>query len=180
MPTVETQSSHQSKASKSGRRFEDEIYQLLVDQITDPEVSILRPRTQVYKPNTKKSGRRYACLTLHTTIGSIIGDTDIVIFNKKKKEPLVIISCKTSLHGRITESLYYARLYRERYPQLPQFFVTSDNHIEFGSEAKPRKSRVLATYENIFVYSWNPKTILGGCIKSKDSFIEDIKRVIDE
>lgn len=179
MTAVETQSSHQSKASKSGKAFEDEIYELLVREIQSPKLSIHRPRTHVYKPHVKSPRRRYACLTLHTPIGSIIGDTDIVIFNKEKKEPLVIISCKTSLHGRITESLYYARLYREKYGQLPQFFVTRDNHREFGSEEKPRKSRVLATYEHIFVYSWNPKTILGGVVKSKDSFIDDIKRVID-
>lgn len=180
MTTVETQSGHQSKASKSGKKFEDEVYQLLIDNIDNPKVAILRPRTHVYKPDERKTGRRYACLTLHTNIGSIIGDTDIVIFSKQKKVPLAIISCKTSLHGRITESLYYARLYREKYGQLPNFFVTSDNDKEFGSEEKPRKSRVLATYENIFVYSWNPTTILGGCVKSKDSFIDDIKRVIAE
>ena len=61
--------------------------------------------------------------------------------------------------------------------RLPLFFVTKDLGLELGTQNKPKKARVLATYENIFVYSSNPNTSFGGCVHSINTLINDIGRV---
>ncbi len=172
---------HQSYVSRSGNEFQNEIYTMIFDGLHDNEkVMVAQPSSRITAtpPNKERKSRRFACLEIHTPRGSIIGDTDIVIFNKKQARPVCIVSCKTSLHSRNTESLYYARLYRDMYGKaLPFFFVTKDNTIELGSVDEPTKPRVLFEYENISVYSTNPKTELGGCIKSVSQLIRDLKRM---
>jgi hypothetical protein len=153
-----TVNEHQSFVTRSGRGFQDEIYTMIFEGLKDNEKVVVAqpsPKIQTTPPNTEKKkskSHRYVCLEIHTPAGSIIGDTDIVIFNKKRSHPMCIVSCKTSLHSRNTESLYYARLYRDMYGKmLPFFFVTEDknrNRSELGSVNKPTKPRVLFEYEN--------------------------------
>ncbi|MGA2105044.1 MAG: BsaWI family type II restriction enzyme [Methanoregula sp.] len=172
---------HQSYVSRSGNEFQNEIYKIIFNGLNDNEkVSVAQPLSRITAtpPNKEHKSKRFACLEIHTPRGSIIGDTDIVIFNKKQARPACIVSCKTSLHSRNTESLYYARLYRDMHGKtLPFFFVTKDKTIELGSVDNPTKPRVLFEYENISVYSTNPKTQLGGCIKSISQLIPDLKRI---
>jgi hypothetical protein len=175
---------HQRYVSISGNEFQKEIYTIIFDGLQYNEKVVVAqpsPRPIIAAPNKACKSRRYVCLEIHTPVGSIIGDTDIVIFNKKRYLPICIVSCKTSLHSRNTESLYYARLYRDKYGKdLPFFFVTKDknkNKSELGSVSKPTKPRVLFEYENISVYSTNPKTQLGGCIKPISQLIPDLKRM---
>jgi len=182
-----TVNEHQSYVTRSGRGFQEEIYTMIFNGLKGNEKIVVAqpsPKIQTSPPNNEKKKRkskRFVCLEIHTPAGSIIGDTDIVIFNKKRAVPLCIVSCKTSLHSRNTESLYYARLYRDMYGKtLPFFFVTKDknkNKSELGSVSKPTKPRVLFEYENISVYSTNPKTQLGGCIKPISHLLPDLKRI---
>lgn len=183
---------HQSAKPISGKNFQNKIYQMIFDGLKDyNRVEVAQPSTKINAtppPNTTKDQKlkriskekpktkRYYCLEIHTAAGSIVGDTDIVIFNKKRYKPICIVSCKTSLHSRNTESLYYARLYRDKHGlDLPFFFVTEDINLELGSVVKPTKPRVLFQYENISVYSTNPKTQLGGYIKSISQLIPDLQ-----
>jgi len=180
--TVETTiNEHQSYVCKSGNEFQNEIYKIIYDGLRDNgKVLVAQPSSRITAtpPNKEPKSKRFACLEIHTPRGSIIGDTDIVIFNKKQARPTCIVSCKTSLHSRNTESLYYARLYRDMYGKaLPFFFVTKDNNIELGSVDDPTKPRVLFEYENISVYSTNPKTQIGGCIKSISQLLPDLKKM---
>jgi hypothetical protein len=183
-PVKATVNEHQSYVSRSGNEFQNEIYTIIFNGLKDNEKVVVAqpsPRPIITAPNIVRKSKRYACLEIHTPVGSIIGDTDIVIFNKKRSLPICIVSCKTSLHSRNTESLYYARLYRDKYGKdLPFFFVTKDknkNKSELGSVDKPTKPRVLFEYENISVFSTNSKTQLGGCIKSISQLIPDLKRM---
>lgn len=179
-----TVTEHQRYVNESGHEFQDEIYTTIFKGLQDNERVVVAqpsPKISASPPDKERKSKRYACLEIHTPVGSIIGDTDIVIFNKKRYLPVCIVSCKTSLHARNTESLYYARLYRDKYGKdLPFFFVTKDkskNKSELGSISKPTKPRVLFEYENVAVYSTNPKTQLGGCIKSISQLIPDLKRI---
>ena len=175
---------HQSYVSISGNAFQKEIYSIISEGLKEnTKVMVAQPSSRISAtpPNKERKSKRYACLEIHTPVGSIIGDTDIVIFNKKQARPVCIVSCKTSLHSRNTESLYYAHLYRDMYGKtLPFFFVTEDknkNNSELGTVSKPTKPRVLFEYENISVYSTNQKTDIGGCIKSISQLIPDLKRI---
>lgn len=182
-----TVNEHQSYVTRSGRGFQDEIFSKIFEGLKENEKVVVAqpsPKIQTTPPDgerKKSKSQRYVCLEIHTPAGSVIGDTDIVIFNKKRSQPVCIVSCKTSLHSRNTESLYYARLYRDMYGKtLPFFFVTEDknrNRSELGSVTKPTKPRILFEYENIAVYSTNPKTQLGGCIKPISNLIPDLKRM---
>ena len=172
---------HQSYVCKSGNEFQEEIYTMIFNGLHDNEkVTVAQPSPTITTtpPNKERKSKRYACLEIHTPVGSIIGDTDIVIFNKRRYLPVCIVSCKTSLHSRNTESLYYARLYRDKYGKdLPFFFVTKDKKTELGSVDRPTKPRILFEYENISVYSTNQKTQFGGCIKQISQLIPDLKRM---
>jgi len=171
---AKTEQQHQSEVTRAGRRFQEEIYRVVAEAITDPNLIVANFRIKQTHPEV------YNSLQLHTPIGSGHVDADIIIFDRRKSLPVVIISCKTSLHGRITESLYSAHIYRDMYRRLKFFLVTKDNsrRSEWGSEAKAPQPRILAAHENIFVYSTNPKTSLGGYIKSIDDLIRDIKRCV--
>jgi len=174
---VTTQADHQSKASKSGNDFQHQIFQKIISEIKDPKFMILQPRSSVYLPGNEKRPRHFSCLEIVTPIGSFIGDTDIVIFNKLRHKPVLIISCKTSVRERITQSLYYSRLYRDKYGLIPFFLITKDVKGEFGTEKKAGKARILAEHERMWVFTENIKTI-GGCVKPLDSLIQEIWRVI--
>ncbi len=53
------------------------------------------------------------------TSTKIKGDVDLVVINKNEEnEPLAVISCKTSLHGRFTETLFYAVVWKQLKPNL--------------------------------------------------------------
>jgi hypothetical protein len=175
---------HQRDATLSGRKFQNEIYSLISNGLRGNErVSVEQPYSKIIitAPGKVSKTKRFYCLEIHTAAGSIIGDTDIVIFNKRRAIPICIVSCKTSLHSRDTESLYYARLYRDQYAKgLPFFFVTKDinkNRSELGSIDKPTKPRILFQFENISVYSTNPKTQFGGCIKPISQLVPDLLKM---
>ena len=179
MPRVKTETDHQSKASRSGNAFQREIYKMILDQVKDPNLSVNQPSTTIVKAGKKKrKGKQFPCLLIHTPIASFIGDTDIVVFNKRKQVPAVIISCKTSIRERIAQALYSARLYRAQHGEnLPFYLVTRDPGLEFGSEQKPKKALVMVWHERISVYTMNPRTVTGGPIRPIDQLIPDIHLV---
>lgn len=183
---------HQRDKPISGKKFQNEVYKMIYEGLKDndrvvvaqpsPKINATPPPDPTKKQNPRKTpktalkSKRYYCLEIHTPAGSIIGDTDIVIFNKKRYKPICIVSCKTSMHARNTESLYYARLYRDKHGKdLPFFFVTADIDFELGSVEKPTKPRVLFQYENISVYSTNPDTKIGGYIKPISQLLPDLQ-----
>jgi hypothetical protein len=163
----------------TGHDFQNDIYNWLIENIHHDNVSILQPKKlKPILPNRRQPPNKFFCLQLHTPIGSIIGDTDIVVFDRAAKKPIIIISCKRSIRERLTESLYYKGLYERMYGiRLPLFVVTDDPDLEFGTGEKPKKARILATFENTFVYSTNPETEVSGCVKFIDSLINDVRRV---
>lgn len=174
---MENDSVAQSKRAKSGNEFEHEIYDYLSNELKDnSKIKLLRPRTQVYLPGSKRP-HELSCMQITTPYGDIVGDTDIVVYHTKRGIPLMIVSCKTSIRERLTQSIFHLYLYRKKYPDIKLFFVTKDNDLEFGTIKKPNKNRILAESENVYCYSKNPSTEYGGCIHPFDSMIVDIKRM---
>ena len=126
-----------------------------------------------------------------------MGDTDIVVFSKKYQIPIAIVSCKISLHGRLTETLFYS-LYFRITNRVRVVLATADKgkqkekdkwETEWGSPEKPSKNRLLATLFLDGVYvdntptfmppSFNPskdKTIIGGIVRPINELPYDIIR----
>lgn len=128
---------------------------------------------------------------------SLIGDTDIVVFSNRYEVPIVIISCKVSLHGRLTETLFYSLYYRIT-NKIKFILVTSDKgkqaeegkwESEWGSVEHPSKDRIMAALFSDGVYvdnvstfmprGFNPsnkKTQVGGIIRELTELPLDIIR----
>ncbi|MEM3341448.1 MAG: BsaWI family type II restriction enzyme [Thermoplasmata archaeon] len=126
----------------------------------------------------------------------VVGDTDIVIFSKNYQIPVLIVSCKVSLHGRLTESLFYS-LYYKITNKIKFVLATPDKgkqakekwETEWGMPEKPSKDRMLATLfldgiyvdnvPNFMPPSFNPerdKTALGGIVRPLVELPYDIIR----
>jgi len=81
----------------------------------------------------------------------VIGDTDIVVFSRRHQIPIVIVSCKVSLHGRLTETLFYSLYYRIT-NKVKFVLATPDKgkqaknkwQTEWGTSDNPPKDRILA------------------------------------
>jgi len=174
---MDNDSEAQSHRSKNGNDFEREIFDYLEKEIgSHPKIKLLRPRTHVYLPGTKRP-HTFSCMQIMTPYGDIVGDTDIVVYHIKRETPLMLISCKTSIRERLTQSIFHLYLYRKKYSDIKLFFVTKDSDLELGTMKKPNKNRILAESENVYCYSKNPNTGFGGCIHPFETMIVDIKRM---
>lgn len=113
----------------------------------------------------------------------IWGDIDLVVVDEKRN-PFAVISCKTSLHGRFSETLFYAVVLKNLLPVLKFVFSTPDKgrqqtgpwQSEWGSEGRPTKNRLLGTHYLDGVYVENKNTQLGGAIKPLDALALDLVR----
>ncbi len=131
----------------------------------------------------------------------VIGDTDIVVFSLKYQIPIVIVSCKVSLHGRLTETLFYSLYYRIT-NKIKFVLATPDKgkqttkekwETEWGTPEKPSKDRMLSTLflDGVYVDNvpefmpdgFNPqkdKTALGGIVRHLSELPIDILRWYDD
>ncbi len=50
-------------------------------------------------------------LKVPTKRKGVWGDIDLIAYNKKSMKVIAVISCKVSLHGRFTESLFCLRFF---------------------------------------------------------------------
>ena len=112
--------------------------------------------------------------------GGVWGDIDLITYNQKNKV-VAVISCKVSLHGRFTESLFYWLLFKTLKRPFKFVFATNDKgrgqgewKSEWGSNEKPTKDRELAEKYTDGVYVKNQYTKLGGILKPIKQLAEDI------
>ncbi len=118
------------------------------------------------------------------------GDIDLVAYIGSF--PIAIISCKLSLHGRFTETLFYSLLFRT-ISKIKVVLATPDAGrgqtgkwtSEWGSYDNPTKDRLLAEsyldgvyVENVpeFIKNKRPneRTSLGGIVKPLSALPEDL------
>ena len=114
----------------------------------------------------------------------IWGDIDLVVVDTQNN-PIAIISCKTSLHGRFSETLFYAIVLKNINKELKIVFATPDKgrqhkkgewKSEWGTEEKPTKDRSLGSFYLNGVYIANKNTSLGGMIKSLEQLPIDLEK----
>ncbi len=126
------------------------------------------------------------------------GDADIVVYSLGTQAPIVVVSCKTSLHGRLTESLFYS-LYYKISRKFKYVLATPDKGAqqgkgrswksEWGTPEEPSKNRILASLflDGVYVKNvpefmgpdFNPnrdRTVLGGIVRDLEELPEDIIR----
>jgi hypothetical protein len=116
--------------------------------------------------------------------GAIFGDVDIVV--ARRVIPLVIVSCKLSLHNRLTETLFWSMVYRPK--NIRVVLATpdkgQDGRSEWGRPDRPNKNRQLARRFLAGVYVENHRdfcpptveTYFGDIIKPLSQLPEDILR----
>jgi hypothetical protein len=175
---LENNSDAQARRVNNGNKFENEIYEYLQREIGENKrIILLKPKTHVYPPGSEKPPE-FSCMQIFTAFGDVIGDTDIVVYDKKLKKPLILVSCKTSFRERMSQSLFHLFLYQsKKHKDLKLFFVTQDPDLEFGSKDHPRKWGVIAADLGVYCYSQNPNTECWGTIYPFDNMIKDLKRI---
>jgi len=162
----------QSYVSKSGRAWELHVMDFLNKEFEEESV----PLKVIDGKKLKKHSVLWDALAIPVGEGKtstkIEGDVDLVVVNKNDLDkPLAVISCKTSLHGRFSETLFYAVVWKQMIPNIVVVFSTPDKGrqakkgewaSEWGSEEKPTKDRLLEEHYLNGVYIGNENTKIGG------------------
>lgn len=157
-------SKRQSKVSEEGKRWEEYVRKYIEGIL--PKISkdlVVISQSEIEKNTAKKDEdlenlRHFLSIEVfyNNRFLKILGDNDLIIYSKTLKRPIVIISCKLSLHGRLTESLFYA-LYFRIFRKIRYILITPDKgrqsnsnkwKSEWGTPSKPTKDRLLA---NLFL-----------------------------
>jgi len=119
-------------------------------------------------------------LYIPTKRKGVWGDIDLIVYNKNNKV-VAVISCKVSLHGRLTESLFYWLLFSTLKRPFKFVLATNDKgrgqglwKSEWGSNEKPTKDRELAEKYTDGVYVKNSNTKLGGILKPIQDLAKDM------
>lgn len=177
----ETINQRQSYVQKSGEEWEN-----FVMGTVNTELGLRHSKLKVIKGKfIKKNSSLWEKLAI--PVGElrnqrkIWGDIDLVVVNKKL-DLLAVISCKTSLHGRFSETLFYTVVLKQQIPGLRVVFATPDKgrqqrkqwQSEWGTEEFPTKDRLLGAHYLDGIYIYNEKTKLGGIIRSLNDLAKDL------
>lgn len=193
----ETARERQSRVVLSGGKWEEYVRLYLNEKLQDTGIEVIYGKSeQQIKERSLDLWKRLS-MPLKTSINSdlVWGDIDLVAI--KKNVPIAVISCKLSLHGRFTETLFWSLLFK-MLTRIKVVLATPDVgrggkewQSEWGTPEKPTKDRLLAEsyltgvyVENVEKFfkgmKVNQKTILGGVIRSLRELPEDIRRWTEE
>jgi hypothetical protein len=187
----ETAAERQSRVSKTGRKWEDYVQDYVSNKLKGKGITILRGDVV---PENSFLWKKLAIPTKVSTIKeSVWGDIDLVAM--KGDVVIAVISCKLSLHGRFTETLFYSLLFR-MLSRTKFVLATPDAgrgqksqiwKSEWGKPEEPTKDRTLAEsyidgvyVENVDEFCPGKKpdefTCLGGIVRSLSELPQDIVR----
>jgi len=172
----------QRYVQKSGGDWEN----FVMDKV-NKDFNSLNSDLKVIKGNTiQKGSKLWEKLAIPVgkpdSIQKIWGDVDLVVIDGLNN-PIGVISCKTSLHGRFSETLFYAVVLKELVTDLRVVFATPDKgrqqgggswQSEWGSEDKPTKDRLLGSHYLDGIYIHNSNTKIGGMVKSLDQLSRNL------
>jgi len=191
----ETVRERQSRVTLSGGKWEEYVRLFLNEKLKDTDVEVIVGKYE--DPIKRRSQMLWKMLSLplknSTTKESIWGDLDLVAI--KNDLPVAVISCKTSLHGRFTETLFWSLLYK-MLTRIKIVLATCDagsgklNELksEWGTPENPNANRLLAESYLDGVYAENvpefcklsEPTVLGGIVRPLVELPLDIKRWSEE
>ena len=170
----------QGEVQKTGEDWEDEVIGILQPELKKHGIKVVKGKKEDIRTFFWKQ------LYIPTKRDGVWGDIDLIVYNQKNKV-IAVISCKVSLHGRFTESLFYWLLFKTLKRPFKFVFATNDKgrgqgewKSEWGSNEKPTKDRELAEKYTDGVYVKNQHTKLGGILKPIEQLAEDIIKLDKE
>ena len=181
MPERSQNQERQATVSREGAKFELYVKNTLNDTFTAQNKNIrILNGNEVFKDPVLKDHFNIPVRGFNKNWG----DVDLVAKDFDTNHPIALISCKLSLHGRFSETLFYSKIYRERIPDLKVVFATPNKRrqskpgiwqTEWGTPEKPTKDRAFAEtfLDGVYIdneyrireWGLNGATILGGKIK---------------
>lgn len=186
----ETAKERQSRVVKAGGNWENYVQLFLSGKLEKTNIQILKGN------EIPRNSTLWKKLSIPTKVSSVEesvwGDIDLVA--TKDNLPIAVISCKLSLHGRFTETLFYSLLFRMM-TKVKFVLATPDAGrgqsgkwvSEWGTPDVPTKDRILAEsyldgvyVENVEDFCKDKKpeehTVLGGIIRSLSELPTDLTR----
>jgi hypothetical protein len=191
----ETVRERQRRVTLSGGRWEEYVRLFLNEKLEGTDIKVVEGKSEERIKKTSPTLWRMLSLPLKasTSQESTWGDIDLVAI--KGEIPIVVISCKTSLHGRFTETLFWSLLYR-MLTRIKVVLATPDAgsgepgklKSEWGTPENPNNYRLLAESYIDGVYVENvtefckltEPTALGGIVRPLSELPEDLKRWTEE
>lgn len=195
----ETVRERQVRVQKSGGDWEGYVRLYLNEKLKGTNVEVIVGKDEeVLKRRSKRLWKMLSMPVKASTVqDSAWGDIDLVAV--RDDIPIAVISCKTSLHGRFTETLFWSLLFR-MLTRTKVVLATPDGgraqgkekwSSEWGTPDDPTKDRLLAEsylegvyVENVEAFCKHKKpeekTVLGGIIRSLDELPQDLLRWSDE
>ena len=164
----------QGEVQKTGDDWEDEVIGIIQPELNKHGIKMVKGKKEDIRSFFWKQ------LYIPTKRDGVWGDIDLIAYNQKNKV-IAVISCKVSLHGRFTESLFYWLLFKTLKRPFKFVFATNDKgrgqgewKSEWGSNEKPTKDRELAESYTDGVYVKNPNTKRGGIDQPIEQLANDI------
>jgi len=189
----ETARERQTRVVKAGGKWEDYVRFFLSEKLQSTGIEIIVGKGE--EEIKKRSLRLWKMLSIpikaSTIQESIWGDIDLVAV--KGDIPIAVISCKISLHGRFTETLFWSLLFRTL-SRIKVVLATPDGGrgqerwaSEWGTPENPTKDRLLAEsyldgvyVENVETFCKNIKpkesTAIGGIVRPLSELLQDLIR----
>jgi len=179
----------------SGGRWEEYVRLFLDERLKDTGIDVIVGKFESQVKERSRTLWKMLSLPLKSSTSkeTIWGDLDLVAV--KGEIPVTIISCKTSLHGRFTETLFWSLLYR-MLTRIKVVLATCDAgsgktgelRSEWGTPEDPNDYRLLAESYLDGVYVENvpefctlrEPTALGGIVRPLSELPGDIKRWAEE
>ena len=174
----------QSYVSTSGKNWEIVVMDFVNDHFSKNSIPLNVIRGRGLKNKHKELWNN---LAIQVKDGKVEGDVDLVVVHTEKPHiPLAVISCKTSLHGRFSETLFYSVVWKQMIPKIAVVFATPDKgrqskkqwQSEWGTQEKPTKDRALAEKYLDGVYIRHDSSSYGGKIKKLDELPSDLKKML--
>jgi len=195
----ETARERQSRVAKAGGKWEDYVKLFLNEKLqgTDLEVIYGKGEEEVKKRSLRLWKMLSMPIKASTIQEAVWGDIDLVAV--KGDIPIAVISCKVSLHGRFTETLFWSLLFRTL-TRVKVVLATPDGGragkekkwaSEWGTPENPTKDRLLAEsyldgvyVENVEAFCKHIKpterTALGGIVRPLSELPQDLIRWREE
>lgn len=187
----ETVKERQSRVAKSGGTWESYVQSYLNEKLQGTAVEVISGRSEVAIKERSQPLWRMLSLPVKASMvqDSVWDDVDLVAV--KGEIPIAVISCKVSLHGRLTETLFWGLLYR-MLTRIKVVLATPDGgrggeewQSEWGTPEEPTKDRLLAEsyldgvyVENVEEWCKNIKpgqgTVLGGIVRPLRELPDDM------
>ncbi len=193
----ETARERQSRVVLSGGRWEEYVRLYLNERLQGSGIEVIHGKRESEIKLRSLTLWRMLSLPLKasTLQESVWGDIDLVAV--KGELPMAVISCKVSLHGRFTETLFWGLLY-SALSKIKVVLATPDGgrgkdrwESEWGTPEEPSKDRLLAESYLDGVYVENvdewckyikPRegSVLGGIVQPLSELPEELKKWAEE